>query len=90
MSSTFEDEETDTYESRRNTTKSDRAFAKRNRNLRTMYRREDPDEAKQYILRSATRWQEKEERNNKYFYEVIKQRQAQQTIQKHHLKTVAH
>jgi hypothetical protein len=39
------------------------------------------DEAKQYILRSATRWQEKGERNNKYFYKVIKQRQAQQTIQ---------
>lgn len=39
------------------------------------------DEAKQYILRYATRWQEKGERNNKYFYKVIKQRQAQQTIQ---------
>jgi endonuclease V-like protein UPF0215 family len=48
------------------------------------------DEAKQYILRSATRWQEKEERSNKYFYKGIRQRQAQQTIQKHHLKTAAH
>jgi hypothetical protein len=39
------------------------------------------DEAKQYILRSATRWQEKGERNNKFIYKVIKQRQARQTIQ---------
>jgi hypothetical protein len=42
MSSTIEDEETDTYESRRDTTKNVRAIAKRNRKLRTMYRREDP------------------------------------------------
>lgn len=35
----------------------------------------------QYFLRSATRWHEQGERNNKYFYKVIKQRQAQQTIQ---------
>jgi hypothetical protein len=34
----------------------------------------------QLLLRSATRWKEKGERNNKYFYRVIKQRIAQQTI----------
>ncbi|SAL96840.1 hypothetical protein, partial, partial [Absidia glauca] len=34
----------------------------------------------QLLLRSATRWQDQGERNNKYFYRVIKQRTAQQTI----------
>jgi hypothetical protein len=34
----------------------------------------------QLLLRSATRWHEKGERNNKYFYRVIKQRTTQQTI----------
>ena len=38
-------------------------------------------ETKQCLLRSATRWHENGERNNKYFYNVIKQRQSQQTIQ---------
>ncbi|KAG1386241.1 hypothetical protein G6F60_014549 [Rhizopus arrhizus] len=33
------------------------------------------------MLRSATRWHENGERNNKYFYRVIRERQAQQTIQ---------
>lgn len=32
------------------------------------------------MLRSATRWHEKGERNNAYFYRVIKSRQQQQTI----------
>ncbi|CDH60003.1 hypothetical protein RO3G_01473 [Lichtheimia corymbifera JMRC:FSU:9682] len=32
------------------------------------------------MLRSATRWHEQGERNNKYFFRVIKERQAQQTI----------
>lgn len=32
-------------------------------------------------LRSATRWHELGERNNKYFYKVIKSRQSRQTIQ---------
>ncbi|SAL97863.1 hypothetical protein, partial, partial [Absidia glauca] len=35
---------------------------------------------KQLLLRSATRWQDQGERNNKYLYRVIKQRTAQQTI----------
>lgn len=35
----------------------------------------------QAMLRSATRWHEKGERNNAYFYRVIKSRQQQQTIQ---------
>ncbi|CAO3611948.1 unnamed protein product [Mucor hiemalis] len=38
-------------------------------------------ETRQNMLRSATRWQEMGERNNKYFYRVIKERQSQQTIQ---------
>ncbi|CDS10942.1 hypothetical protein LRAMOSA11428 [Lichtheimia ramosa] len=38
-------------------------------------------DTQQAMLRSATRWHEKGERNNKYFYKVIKQRQSQQTIQ---------
>lgn len=33
------------------------------------------------MLRSATRWHEQGERNNKYFYRVIKDRQTTQTIQ---------
>ncbi|KAG2192922.1 hypothetical protein INT47_002761, partial [Mucor saturninus] len=33
------------------------------------------------MLRSATRWHELGERNNKYFYRVIKERQSKQTIQ---------
>ncbi|KAG1505919.1 hypothetical protein G6F52_012034 [Rhizopus delemar] len=33
------------------------------------------------MLRSATRWHENGERNNKYFYRVIRERQTQQTIQ---------
>jgi hypothetical protein len=33
------------------------------------------------MLRSATRWHEQGEKNNKYFFNVIKQRQKQQTIQ---------
>ncbi|CDH61172.1 hypothetical protein RO3G_01611 [Lichtheimia corymbifera JMRC:FSU:9682] len=41
-------------------------------------------ETQQNLLRSATRWHEKGERNNKYFYRVIKSRQQQQTI--HSLK----
>ncbi|KAG2233294.1 hypothetical protein INT48_001606 [Thamnidium elegans] len=32
-------------------------------------------------LRSATRWRELGERNNKYFYKIIKSRQSRQTIQ---------
>ncbi|GAB5593750.1 hypothetical protein Unana1_08650 [Umbelopsis nana] len=39
------------------------------------------DETKQHLLRSATRWHEKGERSNKYFFRVIKQRQTQQTLQ---------
>ncbi|CAO0793253.1 unnamed protein product [Mucor circinelloides] len=38
-------------------------------------------ESQQYILRSATRWKEQGERNNKYFYRVIKDRARQQSIQ---------
>ena len=38
-------------------------------------------ETSQNMLRSATRWHEQGERNNKYFYRVIKERQSQQTIQ---------
>lgn len=38
-------------------------------------------ETHQAMLRSATRWHEKGERNTKYFYRVIKERQQQQTIQ---------
>ncbi|KAL7313915.1 hypothetical protein PS15m_012362 [Mucor circinelloides] len=38
-------------------------------------------ESQQYILRSATRWKEQVERNNKYFYRVIKDRARQQSIQ---------
>jgi hypothetical protein len=34
----------------------------------------------QLRLRSATRWHEKGERNNKYFYRAIKQRNIQQTM----------
>ncbi|KAG1038429.1 hypothetical protein G6F43_012688 [Rhizopus delemar] len=33
------------------------------------------------MLRSATRWHEKGEQNNKYFFRVIKERQTQQTIE---------
>jgi hypothetical protein len=33
------------------------------------------------VLRPATRWKEQEERNNKYFYRVIKNRARQQSIQ---------
>ncbi|KAG1158142.1 hypothetical protein G6F37_006060 [Rhizopus arrhizus] len=36
----------------------------------------------QQMLRSATRWLDKGEQNNKYFYRVIKERQIQQTIQR--------
>ena len=38
-------------------------------------------ETRQCMLRLATRWHEQGERNNKYFYRVIKSRQVQQTIQ---------
>jgi hypothetical protein len=38
-------------------------------------------ESKQAMLRSATRWTEQGEKNNKYFFNVIKQRQRQQTMQ---------
>ncbi|KAG1471612.1 hypothetical protein G6F56_002028 [Rhizopus delemar] len=38
-------------------------------------------ETRKIMLRSATRWHEQGERNNKYFYKVIKDRQSQQTIQ---------
>lgn len=38
-------------------------------------------ETQQLMLRSATRWHEQGERNNKYFYRVIKDRQTTQTIQ---------
>jgi hypothetical protein len=38
-------------------------------------------ETRECMLRSATRWHEMGERNNKYFYRVIKERQSQQTIQ---------
>ncbi|KAG2194762.1 hypothetical protein INT47_012064 [Mucor saturninus] len=38
-------------------------------------------ETRQYMLRSATRWHENGERNNKYFYRVIKERQSKQTIE---------
>ena len=38
-------------------------------------------ETKQCLLRSATRWHEEGERNNKYFYRVIKERTRQQTIE---------
>ena len=38
-------------------------------------------ESRQCLLRSATRWHEKGERNNKYFYRVIKERNRQQTIE---------
>ncbi|KAI9358536.1 hypothetical protein BD770DRAFT_310807, partial [Pilaira anomala] len=37
--------------------------------------------SQQRYLRSATRWHEHGERNDKYFYRVIKTRQSQQTIQ---------
>ena len=36
---------------------------------------------RQHMLRSATRWHELGEHNNKYFYRIIKERQSQQTIQ---------
>ncbi|KAG2193121.1 hypothetical protein INT47_003112 [Mucor saturninus] len=38
-------------------------------------------ETRECMLRSATRWQELGERNSKYFYRVIKERQSKQTIQ---------
>ncbi len=38
-------------------------------------------ESQQYILRSATGWKEQGERNNQYFYRVIKDRARQQSIQ---------
>lgn len=38
-------------------------------------------ETKECMLRSATRWHEHGERNNRYFYNVIKERQSHQTIQ---------
>jgi endonuclease/exonuclease/phosphatase family metal-dependent hydrolase len=38
-------------------------------------------ETRQHMLRSATRWHELGERNNKYFYRVIKERQSSMTIQ---------
>ncbi|KAG2193800.1 hypothetical protein INT47_009942 [Mucor saturninus] len=38
-------------------------------------------ETRECMLRSATRWHELGERNNKYFYRVIKERQSKQTIQ---------
>lgn len=37
-------------------------------------------DTRQTMLRSATRWHEQGERNNKYFFRVIKERQTQQTI----------
>jgi hypothetical protein len=39
------------------------------------------EDTRQAMLRSATRWLEMGEQNNKYFYGVIKDREAQQTIQ---------
>jgi endonuclease/exonuclease/phosphatase family metal-dependent hydrolase len=36
---------------------------------------------KQLLVRSATRWYEKGERNNRYFYKVLRTREAQQTLQ---------
>ncbi|KAK4518233.1 uncharacterized protein ATC70_001585 [Mucor velutinosus] len=39
------------------------------------------DDTRQAMLRSATRWLEMGEQNNKYFFNVIKDREAQQTIQ---------
>ncbi|CDH55956.1 hypothetical protein RO3G_01611 [Lichtheimia corymbifera JMRC:FSU:9682] len=39
---------------------------------------------KQLLLRTATRWHEEGERNNKYFFKVLKKRQAATTI--HHLR----
>lgn len=38
-------------------------------------------EMKQLLVRSATRWYEKGERNTKYFYKVLRTRESQQTIQ---------
>ncbi|KAG2191396.1 hypothetical protein INT47_004330, partial [Mucor saturninus] len=38
-------------------------------------------ETRECMLRSATRWHELGERNNKYCYRVIKERQSEQTIQ---------
>ncbi|KAG2191895.1 hypothetical protein INT47_005342, partial [Mucor saturninus] len=38
-------------------------------------------ETRECMLRSATRWHELGEHNNKYFYRVIKERQSKQTIQ---------
>jgi hypothetical protein len=43
--------------------------------------RQTQQETAEYRLRSATRWTEQGERSNKYFFRVIKQRTAQQTIQ---------
>ncbi|KAJ8654752.1 hypothetical protein O0I10_009643 [Lichtheimia ornata] len=37
-------------------------------------------DTRQTMLRSATRWHEQGERNNKYFFRVIRERQAQHTI----------
>ncbi|KAK4518752.1 uncharacterized protein ATC70_008974 [Mucor velutinosus] len=39
------------------------------------------EDTRQAMLRSATRWLEMGEQNNKYFFRVIKDREAQQTIQ---------
>ena len=38
-------------------------------------------ETRHCLLRSSTRWHEQGERNNKYFYRVIKERNRQQTIE---------
>ena len=51
------------------------------RQLEVLIENQIQKETSQNMLRSATRWHEKGERNNKYFYRVIKERQSQQTIQ---------
>lgn len=54
---------------------------KKVKNIVTLIDAEIQNETRESMLRSATRWHEEGERNNKYFYQVIKERQTQQTIQ---------
>ncbi|KAK4512637.1 Prohibitin-1, subunit of the prohibitin complex (Phb1p-Phb2p) [Mucor velutinosus] len=59
----------------------DQAETVRVKKLEKLIEQKILDDTRQATLRAATRWLDMGEQNNKYFYGVIKDREAQQTIQ---------
>ncbi|CEP14347.1 hypothetical protein [Parasitella parasitica] len=59
----------------------DSGSVNRIRNLVSFIEAQIKEDTGQALLRSATRWHEQGERNNNYFFKVIKERQTHQTIQ---------